>query len=74
MHLPFRETGLGDDADIPDLVRTLDIDAVLVSADAMDAADLRRLGWQLTALPAAADQIMAGASGICCSPATPQES
>lgn len=28
----------------------------------------------LTALPAAADQIMAGASGICCSPATPQES
>lgn len=28
----------------------------------------------LSALPAAADQIMAGASGICCSPTTPQES
>ena len=43
---------LGRYADIPHLVRTLEIDAVLVSADAMDAADLRRLGWQLTALPA----------------------
>jgi DNA-binding transcriptional ArsR family regulator len=28
----------------------------------------------LTALPVAADQIMAGASGICCSPTLSQES
>ncbi|WP_324649596.1 sugar transferase [Georgenia sp. H159] len=46
-----RSPVLGRYADIADLVRTLDLDAVLVSADAMGAADLRRLGWQLAALP-----------------------
>lgn len=42
---------LGGYSDVPDLVRALDIDAVLVCAGAMDAADLRRLGWQLADLP-----------------------
>ncbi|TNC17136.1 sugar transferase [Georgenia sp. 311] len=42
-----RSPVLGGYADVPDLVRDLHIDAVLVSAGAMDAADLRRLGWRL---------------------------
>ncbi len=46
-----RSPVLGRYADIPDLVRTLDIDAVVVSGGAMEAADLRRLGWQLAPLP-----------------------
>lgn len=45
-----RSPVLGRYADIPDLVRTLDIDAVVVSGGAMEAADLRRLGWQLAPL------------------------
>ncbi|PYF99674.1 exopolysaccharide biosynthesis polyprenyl glycosylphosphotransferase [Georgenia satyanarayanai] len=47
-----RSPVLGRYADIPDLVRTLDIDAVVVSGGAMEAADLRRLGWQLAPLSA----------------------
>lgn len=48
----LRSPVLGRYADIPDLVRTLDIDAVVVSGGAMEAADLRRLGWQLAPLSA----------------------
>ncbi|WP_193311273.1 sugar transferase [Georgenia satyanarayanai] len=47
-----RSPVLGRYADIPDLVRTLDIDAVVVSGGAMEAPDLRRLGWQLASLSA----------------------
>ncbi|WP_413452148.1 sugar transferase [Georgenia phoenicis] len=47
-----RSPVLGRYADIPELVRTLDIDAVVVSGGAMEAADLRRLGWQLAPLGA----------------------